>query len=279
MLVNGALTTIARPAEPVSAFGPSSAANLACGRPAGRDIATRPAVEARMTDPSRGPCGARPRAALFDVDGTLVDTNDLHAAAWREAFLHFGLDRPVDEIRWQIGKGGDNLIPTLFPHLSEAERKEIEDFRSDLFKRCYLARAVPFPGVRALFERLAADGVKIVLASSSNAGEVDFYLSLIGAADLVAATTSKDDVESSKPCPDIFEAALGKVAPLGAAEVAVVGDTPWDARAAGKLGLRTIGFRSGGFPDEALEEAGACALYDGPVDLLRRYDGSVFGRG
>ncbi len=231
-----------------------------------------------MTEISRA-SRARPQAALFDVDGTLVDTTDLHASAWREAFLHFGLDKPVGEIRWQVGKGGDNLIPALFPDLTEAEREEIEDFRGDLFKRCYLPRATPFPGVRPLFERLVADGVRIVLASSSDAGEVDFYLSLIGCADLVEATTSKDDVESSKPCPDIFAAALAKVAPLGAGEAAVVGDTPWDGRAAGKLGLRTIGFRSGGFPDEALAEAGMSELYDGPEDLLRRYDRSAFGRG
>lgn len=223
--------------------------------------------------------GAAPRAALFDVDGTLVDTNDLHAAAWREAFLAFGLDRPFEEIRWQVGKGGDNLIPALFPDLPEAKREEIEEFRSDLFKRCYLARAVPFPGVRDLFERLVGDGVRIVLASSSHADEVHFHLSLIGCADLVHAVASKDDAGRSKPCADIFEAALATVAPLGAGEAAVVGDTPWDAEAAGRLGLRTLGFRCGGFPDEALAGAGACELYDGPEDLLRRYGESVFGRG
>lgn len=223
--------------------------------------------------------GPAPRAVLFDVDGTLVDTNDLHAAAWREAFLNFGLDKPVEEIRWQVGKGADNLIPSLFPDLSEPEREEMEAFRGDLFKRDYLPRATPFPGVRDLFERLAADGTRIVLASSSHAEEVDYHLSLIACADLVSATTSKDDVENSKPCPDIFAAALGRVAPLGADEVAVVGDTPWDAAAAGKLGLRVVGFRSGGFPDDALTEAGACELYDGPSDLLARFDNSVFGRG
>jgi membrane protein len=234
-----------------------------------------------MTDQlqARGCDGAAPRAALFDVDGTLVDTNDLHAAAWREAFLNFGLDKPLEAIRWQVGKGGDNLIPALFPDLSEERRDEIEAFRSELFKRCYLPRATPFPEVRALFERLVADGVKIVLASSSHAEEVAYHLSLVAAGGLVFATTSKDDVESSKPCPDIFAAALGRVAPLGPEEAAVVGDTPWDAQAATRLGLRVVGFRSGGFPDQALADAGACELYDGPADLLARYDASVFGRG
>jgi HAD superfamily hydrolase (TIGR01509 family) len=232
-----------------------------------------------MNERSRGCDGARPRAVLFDVDGTLVDTNDLHAVAWREAFLNFGLDKPVEEIRWQVGKGGDNLIPSLFPDLGEAQRNEIEDYRGNLFRRDYLPRATPFPGVRDLFERLSADGIRIVLASSSHSEEVEYHLSLIGCADLVEATTSKDDVENSKPCPDIFAAALGRVAPLGAGEVAVVGDTPWDAKAAVKLGLRTVGFRSGGFPDDALAEAGACELYDGPSDLLARFEISVFGRG
>ena len=216
------------------------------------------------------------RAALFDVDGTLVDTNDLHAAAWREAFGHFGHDVAFDTIRWQIGKGGDNLIPTLLPGTGEARRKEMEEYRAALFKRDFLPRAVPFPGVRPLFERLYADGVKIVLASSAGAEEVDYHLNLIACSDLVAAATTNDDVESSKPCPDIFEAALDKVAPLGAQDSVVVGDSVWDVKAAVKLNLRTIGFRSGGFPDEALREAGAVAIFDGASDLLARYSDSPF---
>jgi HAD superfamily hydrolase (TIGR01509 family) len=218
------------------------------------------------------------RAVLFDVDGTLVDTNDLHAAAWREAFRRFGHDVPLDDIRWQVGKGGDNLIPSLLPELGEEESKRIEDDRATLYTRDYLPRAMPFPGVRPLFERLTQDEVKIVLASSSHRHEVDFYLALIGCEDLVAATTSKDDVERSKPCPDIFEAALGKLAPLGPDAVLVVGDSPWDMKAARRAGLRAIGFRSGGFPDAALRDAGACALYDGPRDLLALYSDSPFAR-
>lgn len=219
---------------------------------------------------------ARPRAVLFDVDGTLVDTNDLHAEAWRRAFLRFGHEVPVERIRFQVGKGGDNLIPALLPDLDEARAAEIDAVRGEMFKRDYLPRATPFPGVRDLFERLVGDGVRIVLASSSRREEVDYHLSLIGCADLVAAATSRDEVESSKPCPDIFAAALAKVAPLGATEAVVVGDTPWDAKAAARAGLRTIGFRSGGFSDEALLEAGVVALYDGPRDLLARYASSLF---
>jgi HAD superfamily hydrolase (TIGR01509 family) len=185
-----------------------------------------------------------------------------------------------DRIRAQIGKGGDNLIPTLLPpDLVEERQDEIETYRSELFQRDYLPRAVPFPGVRALFERLTEDQVKIVLASSAKAKEVEYHMGIIGAADLVHATTSADDVESSKPDPDIFQAAWQKVSPLGADEVVVVGDTPWDVKAACKAGLRTIGVRSGGFADEDLLEAGAAELYDGPEDLLRNYENSLLANG
>lgn len=225
-----------------------------------------------MTDLGSKP----PRAVLFDVDGTLVDTNDLHAAAWREAFLHFGVDIPIQDVRWQIGKGGDNLVPTLLPSISQDQHAEMEAYRSDLFRRDYLPRAVPFPGVRPLFERLAADGIRIVLASSSHSAEVAYHLSLIACEDLVDETTTKDDVENSKPCPDIFAAALAKVAPLTAGEVLVVGDTPWDVKAAAKLGMPILAVRCGGFPDDALTEAGACAIYDGPRHLLADYESSPF---
>jgi HAD superfamily hydrolase (TIGR01509 family) len=218
-----------------------------------------------------------PRAALFDVDGTLVDTNDLHTAAWREAFLHFGHDFALETIRAQVGKGGDNLIPTLIPGIAEAKVEEVDQYRGELFKRDYLPRAMPFPGVRPLFERLVGDGVRIVLASSSSKAEVDFHLSLIGCSDLVSAVTTRDDVESSKPCPDIFAAALGKVAPLTAEEAIVVGDTPWDVKAAARAGLRTIGFLSGGFEEEVLREAGAAFIFEGPQDLLARYATSPWG--
>ena len=211
-------------------------------------------------------------AILFDVDGTLVDTNDLHAGAWQQAFRRFGVELPFEKVRAQIGKGGDNLIPALLPpDLVEARQKEIEDFRSELFRHDYLPRAAPFPGVRSLFERLYADGLKVVLATSAGEAELDFHVGVIGCADLIFAATSRDDVERSKPCPDIFEAALAKVAPLGADQALVVGDSPWDIKAAVKVGVRAIGVRCGGFPDEDLKEAGAAAILDGPEDLLACY--------
>lgn len=207
---------------------------------------------------------------MFDVDGTLIDSNDLHAAAWRETFLHFGCDISFECVRGQIGKGGDNLIPALLPPDLIAREAEIETYRSELFRRCYMERALPFPGVRGLFERLRADAVRIVLASSSHETEIEYYIGLLDIGDLLCGATSADDVAHSKPCPDIFEAALGK-ADVARADAVAVGDTPYDGEAAARVGVRMIGFRCGGFSDAALEAAGAAMLYDGPEDMLRNY--------
>ena len=213
-------------------------------------------------------------AILFDVDGTLVDTNDLHAAAWQQAFRHFGVDLPREQVRAQIGKGGDNLIPALLPaELAERCGTAIEAYRSELFRREYLPQAAPFPGVRPLFERLFADGIRIVLATSSKRVELHFHRALLGVEDLIHAATSKDDVERSKPCPDIFEAALRRIRPLEASQALVVGDSPWDVEGACRAGLRTVALRSGGFPEAELRKAGAMDVYDGPEDLLVSYPG------
>ena len=216
------------------------------------------------------------RAVLFDVDGTLVDSNDLHAESWREAFRHFGIDIALDRIRGQIGKGGDNLIPALLPDLGDERADEIDTYRGDLFKRDYLARTKPFPQVCALFTRIREDDLGIVLASSASGEELDHHLDAFGCRELVTGTTSKDDVEHSKPDPDIFGAAL-KAAKVEPGEAIVIGDSPYDIQAAAKLGIRAIGFRCGGFDDAALREAGAIALFDGPADLLARYAESPLG--
>ena len=219
-----------------------------------------------------------PAAIFFDVDGTLIDSNDLHAAAWREAFLHFGHDIPIETVHGQIGKGGDNLIPTLLPDIGAEEQARIEEYRSSLFKRDYLPRVVPFPGVRPLFERLYGDGQLIVLASSASEEEVAFHMSLTGCADLIFATTSHSDVEHSKPCPDIFASALDKVGPIEAPDVVVIGDSPYDMEAAAKLGIASIGLLSGGFPEAVLREAGAAEIHADISALLAAYEHSLIGR-
>ncbi|HEX8366888.1 MAG TPA: HAD family hydrolase [Allosphingosinicella sp.] len=211
-------------------------------------------------------------AVLFDVDGTLVDSNDLHATAWLEAFRHFGIVLPYERVRGQIGKGGDNLIPSLLPDdIADRLHEEIETFRSELFRRDYLPRSRPFPGAADLLRRLHDEDAKLVLATSSRQEELDFHIDRLGCRELLTATTSRDDVEHSKPCPDIFEAALDKARPLNGGLAVVVGDTPWDMAAAAKLGVPAIAVRCGGFPDREL--GGAAAIYDGPLDLIEAFPG------
>lgn len=215
------------------------------------------------------------RAVIFDIDGTLIDSVDLHAAAWQEALRHFGHDLPYDRIRAQIGKGGDLLMPALLSEDEVRRRgKEIEAFRKDLFKREYLPRVRPFPMVRELFERIEAAGLTMALASSAKRDELQKYKEIAGIADLLDAETSSDDAERSKPHPDIFEAALGRLGGMDPSEVIAVGDTPYDAESAGKAGLRTIGVLCGGWPEAELRDAGCIAIYRDPADLLHHYDES-----
>lgn len=215
------------------------------------------------------------RAVIFDVDGTLVDTNDLHAASWYETFRRFGHDIPRERVRDEMGKGGDTLIPALLPpDTVERQGKEIEAFRKDLYTREYLPRARPFPEVRALFERVRAAGQLAVLASSSKGDEVERYKEIAGIADLVDEATAADDAERSKPFPDIFLAALERIAPIPPGGAIVVGDSPYDAKAAAMAGLRTVGLLCGGFPADALRGSGVVALYRDPADLLSNYDAS-----
>ncbi|HYY83004.1 MAG TPA: HAD family hydrolase [Beijerinckiaceae bacterium] len=215
------------------------------------------------------------KAVLFDVDGTLIDSVDLHARAWQEALAHCGYDVAFEAVRSQIGKGGDQLMPVFVPKDDLKRRgEELETYRGDLFKRKYLPHVRPFPKVRDLFERLRADRKTIVLASSGKAEEVRRYMDIARIADLIDASTSSDEVERSKPYGDIFAAALGKAAPARAEEAIVIGDTPYDAQAAGKVGLRTIGVLCGGFPEADLRAAGCSAIFRDPADLLARYEHS-----
>ena len=215
------------------------------------------------------------KAVIFDIDGTLIDTVDLHASAWVEALKHFGFDIAFEDMRSQNGKGGDQILHGLLPpDVIEQRGEEIKDFRGELFKRNYLAKARPFPGVRNLFERIRASGRRAVLASSGTGEEVEQYKEIAGIADLIDSATSSDDADRSKPFPDIFQAALAKLSPLRPEEAVVVGDTPYDAEAARNAGVKTVGVLSGGFTEQALREAGCIAVYRDAEDLVRNYETS-----
>ncbi|MEH3064012.1 MAG: HAD family hydrolase [Methylobacterium radiotolerans] len=220
------------------------------------------------------------RAVIFDIDGTLLDSVDLHARAWVEAFAHFGVETGFAEVRRQIGKGGDELMPVFLSEERIAREGEtIEAYRSDLFKRRFLSEVRPFPGVRPLFEHIRSAGLKIALASSGKRSEVEHYTEILEIGDLVDVATSSDDADRSKPHPDIFEAALAKLDGVPPDAIIVVGDTPYDAEAAAKAGLRTVGLLCGGFPEADLRAAGCAAIYRDPEDLLHRFAESPLAGG
>lgn len=213
-----------------------------------------------------------PKAVIFDVDGTLVDSVDQHARAWQDAFRDFGHEFGFQEVREQIGKGGDQLMPVF---LSEAELQEkgkaLASHRGRILKERYLPEIKAFPMVRALFERVLADGKQIALASSAKEDELEQYKKAARIEDLIDTQTSSDDAEKSKPHPDIFTAALKRLNGVRPEDVIVVGDTPYDAQAAAKAGLQTIGLLCGGWPADALKRAGCIATYRDPADLLEHY--------
>lgn len=220
-----------------------------------------------------------PRAAIFDVDGTLVDTNELHVAAWREVFLRYGKDVNPARLRAQMGKGGDQLIPVFWSKGEAAKLgPEMQALRVELFMRNYLPLSRPFPGVKALFERLKRDGLRIALASSAKEPELQHHVESLGVGDLVDALTSADDAEHSKPAPDIFQAALARLPGIGPAEALVVGDSPFDVQAATRAGMKCVGVLTGGFREGELVEAGAIAVYQDVAELGARYDESPLAR-
>ena len=218
---------------------------------------------------------AQVQAVLFDLDGTLVDSNDFHVDAWHAAFAEAGhaIDRAT--IRGQIGKGGDQLVPALLPDLSESAGERLAARQGELFKARYRDRVRPFPGATELVRRVAAGGRKVVLASSANAADLAHYQRLLAIADVVDVTVSKDDVATSKPAGDIFAAALKK-AGVGAAHAIVLGDTPYDVTAAKRCGIAAVAVRSGGFDEAALR--GAVARYDDVAALLAQFDRSPLDR-
>jgi HAD superfamily hydrolase (TIGR01549 family) len=212
------------------------------------------------------------KAAIFDVDGTLVDSVDLHARAWQEAFTHFGYQTRFEEVRSQIGKGADQLVPVFVPE-KDLDRiyDELERYRSNLFKSKYLQRVKGFPRVRELFQKLIDNQKQIALASSAKGDELSHYKRVAGISDVVAVEVTADNVARSKPQPDIFQAVLRKLGQPSTDSCVVVGDTPYDVIAAKGAGLSTVGLLCGGFPESALREAGAVAVYADPEALLLAY--------
>lgn len=209
------------------------------------------------------------RAVLFDVDGTLMDNNLLHVRAWKEAFAPY---RALDEAELLsfIGMGSDLYVRKLAPNLDEASRQAIRDRKRALFTD--IARdARPFPGTSEVLDQARRRGLKVALASSASGHEVRRYVDAMGIADVVDAITTASDVTETKPAPDLFLAALSKLG-VPATDAFVVGDTPYDAMAASRAGMRTVGVLSGGFAAATLETAGAFLVLQDVGELARRFD-------
>lgn len=207
------------------------------------------------------------QGVIFDVDGTLILSNDQHARAWVDAFAEFDYDVPFERARPLIGMGGDKLMPELVPGLNDEESpgKEIAERRKEIFKTRYLATLTSANGSRQLLEHLKHMGVRIAVASSATSEELSSLLQVAEVEALIEESTTSSDAEESKPAPDIVGVALSKLN-LQPEQVVMIGDTPYDIQSANGCGVGVIAVRSGGFSDDQL--TGALAIYNDPADIL-----------
>ena len=211
-------------------------------------------------------------AAILDIDGTLVDTNYHHAIAWYRAFRQHEIVLPIWRIHRHIGMGGDQLVAALAG--DDVEEEKGDDIRT-AEKALYLAlieEVEPMEGARELIVDLKNAGHQVVLASSAKEDEVEHYLDLLDARDLADDWTTSADVEATKPAPDLVHAALEKI---GAEEGVMIGDTPWDVKAAKAAGVETIAVLTGGFAEAELREAGAAEVFESIAELRERLSETV----
>jgi HAD superfamily hydrolase (TIGR01509 family) len=210
------------------------------------------------------------RGVIFDIDGTLVDSNEAHARSWVDAFQEIGYDVPYDVIWPMIGMGGDKLLPSATGIESEsAFGKKLSKRRWEIFQRDYLPRLKPTRGARELVQRMKQDDLAMVVASSASGDELGALMEAAGVADLMEETTSSSDAEHSKPDPDIVQAAVRKSG-LDPDELIMLGDTPYDVEASIGANVKLVGLLCGGWT--MLELSGATAIYDDPLDLLEWYE-------
>jgi HAD superfamily hydrolase (TIGR01509 family) len=213
-------------------------------------------------------------AVLFDVDGTLMDTNYLHTVAWWEAFRQMKHTVSMASIHRAIGMGADHLLEHLLGKDRDQDEDEAISTAHLVLYAQYSPRLPPLEGAADLLRGCAARDWKVVLASSAKSKELEAMRQSLGADDAITAVTSADDVKASKPAPDLVETALKRAA-VPADRAVFVGDTVWDVYACRRAGVRCLGVLTGGISAAELLGAGAAAVYEGPADLLARIDDSL----
>ena len=217
------------------------------------------------------------RGVLFDVDGTLVDSNYVHTVAWWQAFRRLDYDIPMASIHRAIGMGGDKLVGHLLGGDPEPEVEEkLDASHGAIFSTAWPSLRA-FDGAAELLRKCAQSGLAVVLASSASEPELQALRKAIDADDAISGATSSSDADESKPAPDILDAALDS-AGLQAEETVFVGDSVWDVKSAAKLGIPTIAFTCGGTSEAELLDAGAQQVFADPRDLLERLDDSLLGQ-
>jgi HAD superfamily hydrolase (TIGR01509 family) len=217
-----------------------------------------------------------PTAVLFDVDGTLVDSNYLHAVCWWEALIQAGHDVPMARIHRAIGMGSDQLLDALLPADRDGDADDGIRAAHGALYATYWSRQRPLEGAPELLRACKGQGLRVVLASSADSREFAALRAALDAEDAIDAVTCAGDVERSKPAPDLVQVALEK-ARVRPEEAVFVGDTVWDVQACNKAGVPCIGLLSGGISREELRGAGAAEVYLGPADLREALPSSILG--
>ncbi len=203
------------------------------------------------------------RLAIFDVDGTLVDSTYHHALAWHRAFAEREIVLPMWRIHREIGKGGDRLVPDLAGEEVDRRCGDALRERQHALYAELLPEVVPFAGAHELLAACKERGWRIALASSGRADEVERYLGLLDADGIPDAVVSSGDVETTKPAPDVLALARERAAPdVDPSRALVVGDATWDCEAARNASMTPVAVRCGGFGREELEAAGAVAVFE-----------------
>ena len=219
------------------------------------------------------PAGRMIRGVLLDIDGTLLDSNDAHAGSYADALAEQGLDVSLQKLKSLIGMGGEKLLPAVGVEPSSRVGETVARRKKEIFAAKYLPKLHPFPGTRDLLAHMKAQGLTLVVATSAEGDDLQHLLRAARIEDLIDSQSTSSDAKSSKPSPDIVEAAIARSG-LTREQLLMLGDTPYDVEAALRAGVAVVAVRAGGWPDEELR--GALKIYDGPADLLARYAESAF---